>query len=360
MVFLLVSWCFWARLRTSEVGACPHFAHTCARQVLIEADRDGVQIVVEQVGVDVERHRCGGVAEHPLDCLHVGAGPDRKARGGVPEVVQRQRGDAGLKDRVPEPALSRPMDATEVASVEAGEQEVVLSLVSASASNCGGEGCRERDGSLLVGLRCPDVDSVTDLHCVLTDVEPSTRRVHILHAQAGGLAPSEAAVRQHEDEWPKVAGGDGQLADLLVREIGVRFLPLAGHLHAARRVGEDPSVANGDVEDCGEHAVSTDDDGGASPFAHLGDPGAYVAVSDIRYGGPPPPRLDLQAPGDLEHPQRRRLEVRLLCQPCRAQRADRLARLSRIDELAAGHRHLHRGSEQLGLSLRPEATFVRL
>jgi hypothetical protein len=36
----------------------------------------GIEIVLEQVGVTIERHRCGRVAEHALHGLDVGAGTD--------------------------------------------------------------------------------------------------------------------------------------------------------------------------------------------------------------------------------------------------------------------------------------------
>ncbi len=53
----------------------------------VHAFREGAQVVVEEPGVDVEGHRCRGVAEHPLDRLDVGATGHQQARGGVPEVI---------------------------------------------------------------------------------------------------------------------------------------------------------------------------------------------------------------------------------------------------------------------------------
>lgn len=54
---------------------------------MIKGRRDGVEVVIEEVGVRVESHGSGGVTEHPLHRLHVGAGRDRETRSGVPEVV---------------------------------------------------------------------------------------------------------------------------------------------------------------------------------------------------------------------------------------------------------------------------------
>ncbi len=36
---------------------CPHFAHTFTRTCVVQGGRDGFQVVVKQVGVDVKRHR---------------------------------------------------------------------------------------------------------------------------------------------------------------------------------------------------------------------------------------------------------------------------------------------------------------
>ncbi len=54
----------------------------------IDAFCDAVQVVLEQPAVNVERHGCGGVAQHPLDGLYVGAGSPREAGRGVPQVVR--------------------------------------------------------------------------------------------------------------------------------------------------------------------------------------------------------------------------------------------------------------------------------
>jgi hypothetical protein len=40
----------------------------------VEAVGDGFQVVVEQVGVEVKRHRRGRMTEHPLDRLDVRSG----------------------------------------------------------------------------------------------------------------------------------------------------------------------------------------------------------------------------------------------------------------------------------------------
>jgi hypothetical protein len=55
---------------------------------------DLVEPVLEEVTVGVERHGRRAVAEHLLDDLHVGAGGDREAGCGVPELVGVQVGYA--------------------------------------------------------------------------------------------------------------------------------------------------------------------------------------------------------------------------------------------------------------------------
>jgi hypothetical protein len=76
-VFLLVSRCFRGWFMASEIGVLPHFARTCARQ-----------IVVEQVRAGIEAPRSRGVPGHPLHRLHVRAGADREARR-VADLEQR-------------------------------------------------------------------------------------------------------------------------------------------------------------------------------------------------------------------------------------------------------------------------------
>ena len=92
----------------------PHGAHTR----LLRCPSGGVhpvgepgQIVVEQAGVDVQRHRRRGTPEHALDALDVGPAGDREGGGGVPEVVRGDVAQAGGADRgVPDdaPPVAQP------------------------------------------------------------------------------------------------------------------------------------------------------------------------------------------------------------------------------------------------------------
>jgi len=51
---------------------------------VVESNSHGIEIVIEQVRVGVERHRCGLVPEHALDGVHVRSGADRERGSGVP------------------------------------------------------------------------------------------------------------------------------------------------------------------------------------------------------------------------------------------------------------------------------------
>jgi hypothetical protein len=62
----------------------------------MKGSRDGVQVVIEEACIGVERHRGGGVAEHPLNGFHVRAGRDGEAGRRVPEIVDGQRRREGV------------------------------------------------------------------------------------------------------------------------------------------------------------------------------------------------------------------------------------------------------------------------
>jgi len=78
------------------VALRPHLDHFSRGNGVVEATRDGVQVVAEQPGVDVKCHRRRRMAEHLLDCFDVGASADGQARRGVPEVVWAKARKAGL------------------------------------------------------------------------------------------------------------------------------------------------------------------------------------------------------------------------------------------------------------------------
>lgn len=76
-----------SRLCGSRNLICPHFAHILARQHLTHALRQLVQIIIEKVGVHVQRHGRALVPQLPLHGLHVRARSDHETRGRVPQVM---------------------------------------------------------------------------------------------------------------------------------------------------------------------------------------------------------------------------------------------------------------------------------
>ena len=88
---------------------------------------DLVEAVLEEMTVGVQGHRRGGVSEHLLHHLDLGAGGDGEAGGGVAELVGMQSGDAdgsgGVIERLAEGAHAQGR-----ATADPGEYEIVGSL----------------------------------------------------------------------------------------------------------------------------------------------------------------------------------------------------------------------------------------
>ena len=76
-------------------GLSPQRVHTSRGSRSVEPVGHCVEVVTEQAGVHIERHRCGRVPEHPLDGLYVGSRLHRQARRRVPQVVRCQSGRRG-------------------------------------------------------------------------------------------------------------------------------------------------------------------------------------------------------------------------------------------------------------------------
>jgi hypothetical protein len=81
---------------SSISGLAPHFAHNFWSAEATQCVSNGVQVIVEEIGVDVESHRRGGVAEHALHCFDVRSGRYCEARGGVAQVVHRRPQQFGM------------------------------------------------------------------------------------------------------------------------------------------------------------------------------------------------------------------------------------------------------------------------
>ena len=68
----------WLRIKHRQLADT--FAHTRDRRSVIQGYRDGVQVVVEQVRIDVQRHRGRGMAEHLLNRFEYGRNTQPMAR----------------------------------------------------------------------------------------------------------------------------------------------------------------------------------------------------------------------------------------------------------------------------------------
>jgi len=90
----------------SGSGRAPQIEHICRTRRVVQAVREGRQVVVEHVRLHVQRHRRGSMTEHPLRGLHVRARADRQRRGRVTKIVRRH----GIQ-----PALRHQIIATTVA-----------------------------------------------------------------------------------------------------------------------------------------------------------------------------------------------------------------------------------------------------
>jgi len=80
---------------------------------LIEHRRNRVQVLIEEICVDVQRDRRGGVTEQPLHDFDVRASRHRKARGRVPHLMgcqaaQPDRRRGRIEPADPEHLIAQP------------------------------------------------------------------------------------------------------------------------------------------------------------------------------------------------------------------------------------------------------------
>ena len=83
-------WNIKARPDRAGPSTSPHLVRIRSREGPVELVRNGVEVIGEQSGIDIEGHRRGGVPEHLLHCLYVGASGDGKTGRGVPQLVRRK------------------------------------------------------------------------------------------------------------------------------------------------------------------------------------------------------------------------------------------------------------------------------
>lgn len=73
-----------------QAPTSPHLVRIRSREGRVELVRNGVEVIGQQSGINIEGHRRGGVPEHLLHCLYVGASGDGKTGRGVPQLVRRK------------------------------------------------------------------------------------------------------------------------------------------------------------------------------------------------------------------------------------------------------------------------------
>ena len=66
---------------------CPHCAHTSGEPGVIQHLCNVVEVVVEEIGVYVQGHRCGGMAQHSLHGFDVRAGGYSQTRCRVAHIM---------------------------------------------------------------------------------------------------------------------------------------------------------------------------------------------------------------------------------------------------------------------------------
>jgi hypothetical protein len=93
-------------ISSSERADWARFGHGMGT-LQIKSRRHGIEVCVEKVGIDPQRHRRVFVPEHPRQCQHVDPGADRQAGAGVTQVVRRNRLYPSSFDSPPEPSIGR-------------------------------------------------------------------------------------------------------------------------------------------------------------------------------------------------------------------------------------------------------------
>ena len=185
---------------------CPHFAHIL-QQHRVHGLAHRVQIIVEQVGVHVQCHRGGSVAELALHGLDVRAGFDHETRGGMPQIMH---GHLALDARAPlrpvKPRACRvgPMRATQVAAARSLEEDIVGLAALAQRPHVIVQHCRIHDLTPLVRLRSVDHYLTLHLGGVPAYPQPAASQINVPDLQTHELSPAYAgqAQDQHNEFAP--------------------------------------------------------------------------------------------------------------------------------------------------------------
>jgi hypothetical protein len=107
----------------------------------IQSVGNRIQVVIEQIGINIERHGRRRMPEQPLHRFHIRAGGHRQRRGRVAKLVRYETGESDLsggtiKARSPEDAIAQHSPAT-----CAGKREIVARTADDMRRLCCIEGC---------------------------------------------------------------------------------------------------------------------------------------------------------------------------------------------------------------------------
>jgi hypothetical protein len=133
------------------------------------------------------------VSEHELDDLDVGACRNSEARGRVPQVVRRQRLQAGTLDCRIEDVMTE-VRVPELFSGLGRKHESTLGAIGDDIPQCRDEEAGERDRSCAVILGCVRLEPTSDLDDVGADVDAPPAEIEVTNAQGRHLTEPQAGV----------------------------------------------------------------------------------------------------------------------------------------------------------------------
>ena len=250
--FGLASRLFW-RILEGQLGLIlpvpapfgPHLVRIRSREGPVELVRNGVEVIGEEAGIDVEGHGGGGVPEHLLHRLDVGASGYGEAGRGVPQLVRRQTRESGLlRGRVEEP---RPeVRVAQHPALWSGKHQIAGRLSGEVVRQLVGQEAGDRNRASLMGLgRADDHPTVNFGDSLRRPRSGVACQVDPAGGQGHELAPAQAGVGQDSDQRVVGRAGLGQRLYLIMSEEALGRGHDAGEGYALGDVPDEPSIADG-------------------------------------------------------------------------------------------------------------------
>jgi hypothetical protein len=176
------------------------------------------QVLVDQVAVQVHRHRGGGMSEDALNDLRVGPGTEPHRRGRVPEVVHSKPWHADSLGRSTPPNRALPVGLAKRTPAWCAEHPIVGGLVACPAINDRGDVVNERDGSSALVLERVHEQLATLTAQEDSSLKPQPTAWHmdqVANLQPGQLTPPQAAHTENQDQLAvRTMAGGGQVFQL--------------------------------------------------------------------------------------------------------------------------------------------------